>query len=251
MNFADQEEIAERRKSRGKRCRNNIVWNSLTALVILASLTAVGYFILLFSNPASSLNPFPPPTMPVPIQIPTATMTPILPTATLTPVAVITETPLAAGGETNPPPEYSATIEISPSATTYSPIYLFAVKGSPVGMPNTTFHPSLDCNWQGVAGKVTDLQGKPVDNLYIRLTGTYNGQAVDKATLSGGAKYNIGDGGYEIVLEIGSPPIASTGQLTIQLMDSSTEIPLSAPITFDTYSECDKNLILINFQQAQ
>jgi hypothetical protein len=247
MNFADQEEIAERRKSRGKKRRNNVIWNTLTVLVVLASLTAVGYFSLLFANPASSLNPFPPPTMPVPINIPTATMTPILPTATFTSIPVIT----TLEDETVIPTEYSATVEISPTATTYSPIYLFTVKGSPVGMSNLVFHPSLNCNWQGVAGKVTDIQGKPVDNLYIRLTGTYNGQPVDKATLSGGAKYNIGDGGYEIVLEIGSAPIASSGLLTIQLMDSSTEIPLSAPITFDTYSECDKNLILINFQQSQ
>jgi hypothetical protein len=251
MSFADQEEIAERRKNRGKKRRTNIVWNTLTTLVILASLTAVGYFVLLFSNPASSLNPFPPPTMPAPIQIPTATMTPILPTATITPLPTATETPLAVGGETVVPTNGTPVAQLSSTATTYSPIYLFAVKGSPVGMSNTTFHPSLDCNWQGVAGKVTDIQGKPVDNLYIRLTGTYNGQPVDKATLSGGAKYNIGDGGYEIVLEIGSSPVASTGQLTIQLMDASTEVPLSAPITFDTYSECDKNLILINFQQAQ
>ena len=144
------------------------------------------------------------------------------------------------------------TEQVPVSTATLTPMgdYLFAVKGSPVGMTNTTFHPTMDCNWQGVAGKVTDIQGKAVSNLAIHLTGTYNGKAVDQTTLSGGAAKWIGDGGYEIVLQVGSAPIDSTGMLTIQIEDSSY-IPLSAPITFDTYADCSKNLILINFQQMR
>jgi hypothetical protein len=245
MNFADQEEIALRKKTRGKKRRHDIVWNSLTAIVIIATLAAVGYFMVLFSNPVSSLNPFPPPTLPALIQIPTATLTPLAPTATLTLLPTSTTEQMAATTE-------SPTAEIT-AASTGTPLadnFLFAMKGSPEGWPNTTFHPTLDCNWQGVAGKVTNIQGKAVDNLAIHIYGTYNGKKIDQRTLSGGAAKWIGDGGYEIVLELGSAPIASTGQLTIQVEDSSY-IPLSAAITFDTFSECGKNMVLINFQQAR
>jgi flagellar basal body-associated protein FliL len=246
MNFADQEEIALRKKSRSRKRRNDIVWNSLTAIIIIATVGAAGVMVVLFSNPASSLNPFPPPTLPALIQIPTATLTPIITPATSTPtVAASTE---AANVEGTPIQTETAPI----STATQTPIgdYLFAVKGSPVGMTNTTFHPNMDCNWQGVAGKVTDIQGKAVSNLAIHLTGTYNGKSVDQTTLSGGAAKWIGDGGYEIVLQVGSAPIDSIGLLTIQIEDSSY-IPLSAPITFDTYSDCARNLILINFQQMR
>jgi hypothetical protein len=146
----------------------------------------------------------------------------------------------------------AATSEPTPQ-TTSTPFtngdYLFAIEGKPVGMANTTFHPSLDCNWQGVAGKITDIQGKGISNITIVLTGYYNGKPVEQSSISGVAANFYGDGGYEIVLEIGSAPVASTGQLTIQLKDSSY-VPLSPEITFDTYGECDKNLVLINFQQA-
>jgi hypothetical protein len=250
MNFADQEELAIRKKTRGKKRRNDIIWNSLTALVIIASVAVVGYFVLLFSNPASTLNPYPPPTLPAPIQIPTATLTPMVPTPTLTlePTATFmpTDAPVSSDSTAIPTDASASTATTAP----YSSEYLFAIKGNPVGMTNTTFHPSLDCNWQGVAGKVTDIQGKGVQNLAVHLTGTYGGKQIDQTTLSGGAAKWIGDGGYELVLEVGSAPIGSTGQLTIQLQDSSY-VPLSATVTFDTYAECGKNLILINFQQAR
>jgi hypothetical protein len=247
MNFADQEEIALRKKSRSRKRRNDIVWNSLTAIIIVATVGAVGFMVVLFSNPASTLNPFPPPTLPALIQIPTATLTPIITPATSTPtVAASTEAAVNVEGT----PIQTGQVVVSTATQTPTGDYLFAVKGSPVGMTNTTFHPSMDCNWQGVAGKVTDIQGKAVSNLAIHLTGTYNGKAVDQTTLSGGAAKWIGDGGYEIVLQVGSAPIDSTGLLTIQIEDSSY-IPLSAPIIFDTYADCGKNLILINFQQMR
>lgn len=248
MNFADQEEIAQRQKNRGKKRRHDVLWNSLTAVFIIASVAAVGYFLVLFSNPASAMNPYPPPTMPALIQIPTATLTPVIlpPTWTPTPSATATQMPDAGTTAFTPADQTPAITE----ASTSSGDFLFSMKGNPVGMTNTTFHPSLDCNWQGVAGKVTDIQGKAVSNLTVHLKGYYNGKSVDQMTLSGGAAKWIGDGGYEIVLELGSPPLASTGQLTIQLEDTAY-VPLSEKVTFDTYAECEKNLILINFQQTQ
>jgi hypothetical protein len=243
MNFADQEEIAIRQKNRVKKRRHDVLWNSLTVLFVVASVAAVGYFLFLFANPASALNPYPPPTLPALIQIPTATLTPI-PVATATSMpTVTTEVTFEPTAATSEP-----TSQITPTPFTNGD-YLFAIEGKPVGMANTTFHPSLDCNWQGVAGKITDIQGKGISNITIVLTGYYNSKPVEQSSISGVAANFYGDGGYEIVLEIGSAPIASTGQLTIQLKDSSY-VPLSPEITFDTYAECDKNLILINFQQA-
>jgi hypothetical protein len=243
MNFADHEEIAERQRSRGKKRRNDILWNSLTAVFIIASVAAVGYFLVIYSNPASAMNPYPPPTMPALIQIPTTTLTPLPVPATSTPAATATQ--MAVTTEMTVMPTEQATATTAP----VSGNFLFSLKGNPVGMTNTTFHPSLGCNWQGVAGKVTDIQGKGIANVNIFLKGTYNGKSIDTQTLSGGAAQWIGEGGYEFVLETENAPVTSTGQLTIQLGDSSG-IPLSAAVTFDTYAECNKNLTLINFQQS-
>jgi hypothetical protein len=57
-----------------------------------------------------------------------------------------------------------------------------------------------------------------------------------------------GPGGYEF--ELGEGPVASTQTLWVQLLDQAM-LPLSDKIYFDTFSECDKNLILINFNQVR
>ena len=53
---------------------------------------------------------------------------------------------------------------------------------------------------------------------------------------------------YEFVL--GDTPIPSTQLLWVQLFDQAM-LPLSEQINFDTFEECDKNLILINFNQVR
>ena len=66
----------------------NIALNIL-AVVVLLAIIAVAFFVLtIYANPASPLNPFPPPTLPANVVIPTLTVTPIFLPATWTPQPV-------------------------------------------------------------------------------------------------------------------------------------------------------------------
>ncbi len=68
-------------------------WDILSIVVLLAALIVLGIVLAIFANPSSSLNPFPPATLPPTIQIPTATRTPVLLPPTWTPTVYLTQTP--------------------------------------------------------------------------------------------------------------------------------------------------------------
>jgi hypothetical protein len=103
------------------------------------------------------------------------------------------------------------------------------------------------CNWTGVAGQVFDLGGIPIQNLILHLEGFWAGKVVLIEVLSGSAS-QYGPAGYEFVL--GTQPTDSTQTLWIQLYDA-THKELSARIYLDTYNDCAKNLILVNFNQVR
>ena len=52
------------------------VWNIFTILILVALLCVLSYFALIFLNPNSSLNPFPPPTLNPALYTLTPTVTP-------------------------------------------------------------------------------------------------------------------------------------------------------------------------------
>jgi hypothetical protein len=103
------------------------------------------------------------------------------------------------------------------------------------------------CNWAGVAGQVFDLTGTPIKNLILHLEGLWNGSAVSVEALSGSAdKY--GPAGYEF--ELGTQTLDSTQVLWIQVQDA-THKAVSPRVYFDTYNDCARNLILVNFVQVR
>ena len=63
----------------------NAAWNILAVLALLAIVALAFVILTIYSNPASALNPFPPPTLPANVVIPTHTVTPIFLPATWTP----------------------------------------------------------------------------------------------------------------------------------------------------------------------
>lgn len=245
MNFADQEEIAERMMRRRKRQRRDATWNLFSWLVLILAAVAILIVAAIFVDPSLPVNPFPPATMPVlatsPVVTPAlsvipATSTPIiLPTPTNEPTATITTAP-------------TATIPASTPTSDLNAVYPFVLKSNPIPMSNLVFHPDGNCDWQGIAGQVLDMQGRGVTGLSIHLTGTYNGKAVDLTTLSGAAQAWYGESGFEFVL--GDTPVDSKGELHLQLADQGL-VALSSEILIDTYSACDKNLVLVNFKQVR
>ena len=245
-----------------------VIWNILTVIVVLMTLCVCIGVGLLLINPQSSINPFPPPTMPVEAEFPTATPTPksvLPPTWTPAPTQVATQTPNPTNTPvpTNTLPAVStATQEFmtpTPVLPTQTPGGEQATSTPSEGMPfilqpgdpvaiNNIGHQELGCNWLGVAGRAFDLSGAPIEQgLFVQLGGTLNEEPVEMLGMVGMVE-TYGPGSYEFVL--GDSPVDSTQTLWVQLFDQAM-LPLSDQIKFDTFSDCDKNLILINFNQVR
>lgn len=248
MNFADQEDLANRQRQRQRQKRRDLFWNFLTVLMSLGILMLIGYFLVLFSNPHLSINPFPPPVVPVAAGTLTPTTEAVISSPpTYTPVP--TDFPTATATLTQTPtvePTVTATPRIfTPDANADHP---YAIEGIPVAMASTVFRADSGCSWQGVAGRVVDLQGRAVVGLIVRLVGSYGDDDIEMTTLTGGAQAWYGESGYEFYM--GSKPQNTIGALSIQLFDLESH-PLSAKIYIDTFSTCEKNLVLVNFKQVQ
>ena len=237
--------------------KTDLIWNIFSVLTLVAILITGIVFLSIFVNPQSGLNPLPPATMPSLVVTITPTPTPknILP-PTWTPLPSNTPLPTGAAAplptETPAPKETLSQTETSaptPTVIAEEPFVLQA--GSPIYLQNFA-HQEAGCQWFGVAGQIFDVSGTPIidSSVIIEIGGILDGEEITQPllTLSGmasGATY--GAGGYEIIL--GDHPIASTASLWIQLSTPSAEIPLSGRIYFDTFEDCEKNLILLSFVQ--
>jgi hypothetical protein len=119
-------------------------------------------------------------------------------------------------------------------------------QGNPVAILNIS-HAELGCNWTGVGGQALGLNTAPVVGLIVQLGGSLNGRTIEATTLTGTAT-QYGKAGYEFVL--GNRPIASSQKLWVQLLDQELN-PISEKVFFDTFSECEKSLVLISFNQVR
>jgi len=238
FDYRDEEEEHRSQKKQGA-----MIWNILSVLVLLTTLCVGGTFLVIFINPQSGLNPFPPPTLPVIAPTGTPTVRAVLP-PTWTPTP-----PLPPTATLTPEPTYTLTPEgTQPTAeNTRDPaegMPFIMQEGHPQYIPNI-YHPDEGCSWLGVGGQVTGLNGGPVLYLSIKLGGSLNGEAIDQITISGTAP-QYGQAGYEFTLS--DEPIDSAQNLYVELLDQA-DLPLSEKYYFDTFNDCEKNLILINFKQ--
>ncbi len=248
----DEFDYSESKKS--GRSISAIILNVLTVMVLITTMCIAGFFLVIFINPYSSINLFPPPTLPPTISLPTVTPTPILqlpatwtPSPTMEPTLTETARPTA----TLPPTETpfslftpSATVEVNePSGG--KPFNVD--QGSPVAISSVTFHPEAGCEWMSVAGQVLDMSGAPLTGVVIKLSGVLGGSFREETSLSGVAP-QYGQAGYEFFLA--DEPIASNKTLWLQLFDVAG-LPMSDKVYFQTYQDCDKNLIFVNFRQVR
>jgi hypothetical protein len=235
--------------------RSAIFWSLLTILVLLLVVCVVAAFLVVFTNPYSALNPFPPPTLPARAELPTATPTnaviplPATWTPTSSPVPIPTDTPTPTS--TLPPTPTPVTLTSTPTVTPTPPPegYPYEVrKGFPKAIENI-FHPELGCEWMGVGGQVVDMSDAPVTGLIIRLGGSLPGEKIEANTFSlTGVALNYGRAGYEF--KLADQPIASNNSLWVQLINQAG-VPISDRVYFSTYESCTQNLILIDFKQAR
>jgi hypothetical protein len=232
-----------------------LVFNVLTVVILITTICLAGVFISIFINPNSGLNPFPPPTLPVAISLPSATPTfgvslppTWTPVPTKEPTATYTPRPTA----TLPPTETAFPLAPQESETPAPPsggMPFILQSGSPVAIANIAY-PESGCDWLGVAGQVFDLSGAAVPGQQVQMGGVLAGSPVPGGvmiTLTGLAP-QYGPGYFEFTL--GDKPVASKGTLWIQLLDQ-TGLPMSEKVYFDTYDDCQKNLIVINFKQVR
>ncbi|NJD57851.1 MAG: hypothetical protein C3F13_07625 [Anaerolineales bacterium] len=250
MHLSHQKEEQEPAPAKRSSAR---IWNILTVLILVTLVCVLSYFVILFLNPNSSLNPFPPGTLNPALLPPTVTVTP---RHTLVPTWTPTSMPQA-GVETPIPTLVAGPVlrqEVIPTekpAVMVEPAdeYAFELQqGSPSLITASQFHQTASCDWMGVAGQATSLNGEAVRGLFVELGGALTGaESVENLAMTGLAP-QYGFGGFEIT--IANQLIPSEGTLWIQLLDQQN-LPLSDRIYFNTYEDCQKNLVIIYFNQVR
>ncbi|MBC8333885.1 MAG: hypothetical protein H8E29_01345 [Anaerolineales bacterium] len=239
----------------GKKSFSLDMLDIFSILTLVAAACMGAYFLLLFINPYTALNPLPPNTPIPPIIIPSATITPLqldelwteTPTIqpTITPTSRATFTPIS----------------------TQTPLYLIEPTSTPKppdptatpGMPFTAeikyvdatiFHPDTNCNWLGVGGVVLDLNGAHYWGVQVRVQGTLVGKTVDLGPQISGTANSFGYGisGFDFMLS--DVPLPSDETLFIRIFDQAG-LPLSDEIRFSTLADCEKNSVFITFRQVR
>lgn len=159
-------------------------------------------------------------------------------------VATITSSPTETdSGEIAPLTTPSAIPTIIPNPEDYT---FTLQEGTPAYLENFGY-PDLGCKWMGVAGQAFGTDGKPVVNLVVNIKGRLGTSEIDLISVTGVPEADIyNPGSYEIV--IADQPVQSEGTLSIQLFDLDGSA-LSAPVQFETYRDCSKNLVIINFSE--
>jgi len=223
------------------------LWDMLSILVLLATAGAAGFMAMIFLNPNLSINPLPPGN---PYAPPTFTITPIQLvatwTATLTPFQTATDTPRPTFTPLSSPTNFSLVPPTKTPKPTSTPKAPFSAIVNALQSDITIPHlQALGCNWQGVGGSVLDTNNSDIIAIAVRIAGFYDGKSVDITTVSGTSP-DFGRSGYEF--KLGTVPLASNDQLYVQLLDQAG-LPLSDNIYIDTFSDCNKNLVLVRFKK--
>ena len=234
--------------------RLDLIFNILTVVIIFLVIAVITVQVTIFLNPKVVLNPFPPYEMPeaLVVQFPTQSAVTDVPLPTSTPEVILqpTETMVPTATPTEIIIDGTPIVEVTPPEPTETPFsghYAFALQNDINEIESSLIRPNYGCNWIGVAGQVFDLQSRPVVGVRVWLRGTYDNKRINLYSLSMESS-PYGPSGFEFTL--GEKPLNSNGQLSIQLLDQAG-IPISERIFFDTFEDCKKNLILINFKQIR
>jgi hypothetical protein len=131
----------------------------------------------------------------------------------------------------------------TPFPTKTKPENLLKVQsGSPVAISNFA-HPDLGCNWMGVAGQIIDIDSQPIKDIVVEVGGTLEDEPMFGLAVTGESSF-YGPGGFEI--KLGDEPIQSDNTLWVVVYDLDGN-KITSPVFFSTYSDCAKNLIVLNF----
>ena len=183
------------------------------------------------------------PTLVFTLAIPTAKATveasplPATPSPTAAPTLTVPPTP-------TPIPEQDPTA--TPLAGDVPPVRYVVQMGSPRYLRAFT-HADLGCQWVGVAGQVFDATGAGAKDVAVMVTGSIDAQAIQRAARTDELS-PFGPGGYEIFL---TDHLSDTPQkISVQLFNLDDQ-PLTGPFQIDLPTQCDQNLIVVNFNEGK
>jgi hypothetical protein len=142
----------------------------------------------------------------------------------------------------NPPNETEVQTQIPIPFPTTPENLLKVQHGSPVAISNFA-HPELGCNWMGLAGQIIDIDNRPIKDMVVEVGGTMKGNPIFGLAVTGESSV-YGPGGFEI--QLGDEPISSDDTLWVVVYDLDGNQIIS-PAYFSTYSDCERNLIILNF----
>jgi hypothetical protein len=189
----------------------------VTRLAWLGTFFLCAFYSIVWIEPQSVLNPFPPEIVYVYVTATPQTM-------------AVPDTPL-----TN-----NTTTDILDNAPD-SPDSLYPFVLSEDGVLYIANSNGRACEWSSIGGAVFGNDGTPLNGYRVRVTD------VDdlRETVFTGATLAFGDGGFEF--PIGGAPIEAT--YNVQLF-SPQDAPLSDVISVTTRANCDENVAVVTFQEA-
>jgi len=168
----------------------------------------------------------------------------ILPTPTISDPVIETIVAEATKTSVKTPTQSQSITETPVPTATQIPFPLMLQPGSPAYIQNFA-HLDSGCSWLGVAGQIFDADGKTINNLVLNVQGNIGQTRIDEIGITGVPEGDIyGPGGYEI--KIADVAVDSENTLTIRVLDLQGN-DLSNALSFITFSDCKKNLIIINF----
>jgi hypothetical protein len=223
--------------------------------LLLLTVLVLACYVAIFINPQLPINPFPPyvwvaaapqveegrAATAVPTFTPPSTFPPTW-TPTLTPIPTLTSTPRPTSTPVPPTPTPT------PIPPTPRPPQ-FTLRQDPIFV-SQILYPSASGWWTGVAGEVSDLEGKAVTDVTIRIRDnkgrsweTVPGSAANYAqaygtTYGGGGSYAW----WEQHLE-GS----CQQQITVRVQLLVGGQARSSEVTVKTSGGCERNLVLVHF----
>lgn len=242
-----EESPAPARKAR--RGDGGMFFDALSLLLLVGAVLVGVTALLIFTNPTTPLNPYPPATAIPTLFIPSATPSPTEPVrlpGTWTPTVTTTPTQTPTPTQTETPPPTETFTPGPPTATVPNTVYNYLLRGAPAYLAGTVMHPDDGCKlW--VAGQAFDMKGSPVIGITVQMGGVLNRKDVYLLSLTGTA-LQYGPGGYEFTLA--EEPAASNETVWVQLLNQEM-VPISERVYFNTLQDCEKNLILVNFKQVK
>lgn len=243
FDFKESTPKASRRRSAGGGgggC-SDLIWNLGTIYFLVSSLCVAAFAAAIFMNPQAPYNPLPPrpqTSRPVPTLIPIPSPAPATPTTEVVQEPTPTETSPDPTATIGPTPTVFTFPEVTPSNTPSGQGPFFAPN---TGDPTYIAHPD-GCNGLFVGGNVFDINGAPAIFWLVRMSGSFG--TVDAYSGSASA---YGESGYEI--KIANAP--QNGQIFMQILDDLTGEPVSELIVVNVFSDCARNLALLNWTQTR